>query len=251
MQKIPKILHFVWVGGKPKPPLVLRCIESWKKYCPDYEIKEWNENNFDINSHQYTKESYGLKKWAFVSDYIRLFALKEYGGVYVDSDLEIYKPIDIFLEHEAFTGFESPEFPITAIMGSIKNHTWINDLLSYYNNKHFIENGKIDYTANVWPITSIMCNKYNIKKNNLYQVGKEDLHVYPDYVFCANATKYGYNIPEGCYTRHHFNATWEPSKNKPKRYFQMFLKVIYYSIFDWKKLYNKVLYKLKYHNKLK
>lgn len=251
MQQIPKILHFVWVGKNPKPALVLRCIDSWKKYCPDYKIIEWNEENFDIESHQYVKEAYGLKKWAFVSDYIRLYALKEYGGVYVDSDLEIYKPIDIFLEHSAFTGFESPMFPITAIMGAAKNHPWINDLLKWYDTKHFIKDGVIDYTANVHPISDIMCNKYGIKRNNLYQIGKEDLHVYPDNVFCANATVYGYKIPEGCYTRHHFNATWEPLKYKPKRYFLMLLKAAYYVLFDWKKLYNKVLYKIKYHNKLK
>ena len=104
---IPKIIHYCWFGGKEKPKLALMCINSWKKYCPDYQIIEWNEKNFDINLNPYTKMCYENKKWAFLSDYVRLWVINQYGGIYFDTDVELLKKTDELIQNEAFWGFET------------------------------------------------------------------------------------------------------------------------------------------------
>ena len=103
---IPKIIHYCWFGGNPLPELAIKCIESWKKYLPDYEIKEWNESNFDINCCAYVREAYEAKKWAFVSDYARFWILYQHGGLYFDTDVELIKSIDDLIVKGAFMGCE-------------------------------------------------------------------------------------------------------------------------------------------------
>ena len=104
---IPKVIHYCWFGRNPLPPLAKKCIESWKKYCPDYEIKEWNEDNFPMDYNDYVKEAYEAKKWAFITDVVRLFALVTEGGIYMDTDVEVIKPLDGLLQYEAVSGFEN------------------------------------------------------------------------------------------------------------------------------------------------
>ena len=104
---IPKIIHYCWFGRKALPRSAKKCIESWKKYLPDYEIKEWNEDNFDVNMIPYTQEAYSAKRYAFVSDYARFYILYHYGGIYFDTDVEVIKPIDDILEKGAFMGCET------------------------------------------------------------------------------------------------------------------------------------------------
>ena len=94
---IPKVIHYCWFGGNPLPDEAKRCIDSWKKYCPDYKIIEWNESNYDVNSNEYMKAAYNEKKWAFVSDYARVDVVYRYGGIYMDTDVELIKPLDKFL----------------------------------------------------------------------------------------------------------------------------------------------------------
>ena len=106
---IEKKIHYCWFGKGEMKPLMKKCIKSWKKYCPDYEIIEWNEDNFDVNSTLWTKQAYEAKKYAFVSDYVRLKVLYEHGGIYMDTDVEVVKPIDEFLSHDAFCGYETLE----------------------------------------------------------------------------------------------------------------------------------------------
>ena len=113
---IPKIIHYVWVGGKEKSELAKKCIESWRKYCPDYQIIEWNENNFDMNQNLYLKQAYQAKKFAFVSDYIRLKVLEKFGGIYLDTDIEIAKSLDEFLSHKGVVGFENQVWIATAVI---------------------------------------------------------------------------------------------------------------------------------------
>lgn len=103
---IPKIIHYCWFGGNPLPELAVKCIESWKKYCPDYEIKRWDESNFDLKCCDYVKEAYQAKKWAFVSDYVRFKVLYDEGGLYFDTDVELIKPIDDILARGPFMGVE-------------------------------------------------------------------------------------------------------------------------------------------------
>ena len=104
---IPKVVHYCWFGRGEMPELAKKCIASWKTFLPDYQIKEWNEDNFDINCNQYVKEAYESRKFAFVTDYVRLYAIYTEGGVYMDTDVEVLKTLDPFLHHHAFSGFET------------------------------------------------------------------------------------------------------------------------------------------------
>lgn len=154
---IPKKIHYIWLGGNKKSKLIEKCIASWKKYCPDYEIIEWNENNFDIGSNKYLKEAYEAKKWAFASDYIRLYVLYTEGGIYMDTDVEVLKPLDRFLECKAFSGFERKDAIPTGIMACEKGNEIFKELLSYYTDKSFYnEDGSMNQTTNVVTITNII-----------------------------------------------------------------------------------------------
>ena len=113
---IPKIVHYVWLGHGEKSDKIKACMESWRKFLPDYEIKEWNEDNFDINYNDFTRDSYEKKMYAFTSDVVRLYALYAEGGIYLDTDVLLYKPLDEFLTDEGFTGFEDTNYPVTAVM---------------------------------------------------------------------------------------------------------------------------------------
>ena len=106
MKTIPKIIHLVWFGKKPYPPLAQRCIESWQRNLPEYKIMVWNEDSFDLGCCEYVRQAHAQGKWAFVSDYVRLWALYKYGGIYLDTDVELCGPLDHFLQNEAFAAFE-------------------------------------------------------------------------------------------------------------------------------------------------
>jgi len=131
MQTIPKIIHYVWVGPNDLTPLAEECIASWKKYLPDYEIKFWNETNSPMN-HSYVEHMYGEKKWAFVSDYIRFRVLKKYGGIYLDTDMELLRPLDDFLDEEMFVGRSKTGDIESSIIGVVPNHPAIDSALTFY-----------------------------------------------------------------------------------------------------------------------
>ena len=124
---IPKIIHYVWLGHGEKSDKIKSCIESWKKHCPDWQIIEWNEDIFDINYNDFTRQSYDKKMYAFTSDVVRLYALLTYGGVYLDTDVFMYKPIDEFLNEDGFTGFEDVDYPVTATMRSRSRKSCYSD----------------------------------------------------------------------------------------------------------------------------
>lgn len=130
---IPKKIHYCWFGRNPKPKSVLKCIDSWKKYCPDFEIIEWNEDNFDINMNGYSRMCIEEKKYAFLSDYVRLLVVAKYGGVYFDTDVEVIKPIDEMLSNDAFYCFETKEFVASGLgFGSVANGESIRSMISEY-----------------------------------------------------------------------------------------------------------------------
>lgn len=130
---IPQKIHYCWFGRNPKPKLAEKCIASWKKYCPDYEIIEWNEDNFDVNMNGYTRMCYEQKKYAFLSDYVRLFVVEKYGGVYFDTDVEVIKSLGNLLERGAFCCFETPEYVATGLgFGSAAHGTAIKAMLAEY-----------------------------------------------------------------------------------------------------------------------
>ena len=216
MNKIPKVIHYCWFGRGEKPKLAKKCIKSWKKYLPDYEIIEWNEENFDINSNQYVKEAYESKKYAFVSDYVRLYALCNYGGIYMDTDVEVVKPLDEFLIHDAFSGFESLQDAMTGIMGCEKEFELFKEFLDYYTDRSFIkENGELDTTTNVRIMNNIL-RKYGLVSNNELQVVNK-LTIYPKTYFCPltfNSSESDFS--DNTYTIHHFSGSWH-SKEEKKR----------------------------------
>lgn len=141
---IPKEIHYCWFGKQEKPEMVKKCISSWRKYCPDWKIIEWNEDNIDVTSVPYMKEAYENKKWAFVSDVARLLVIYQSGGIYLDTDVEILAPLNALLKENAFYCFESNRNIATGLgFGACKNHKSVEIMLDYYREKHFVENGKI------------------------------------------------------------------------------------------------------------
>ena len=130
---IPKKIHYIWLGRNEKNDRIKLCIESWKKYLPDYEIIEWNEDNFPMEYNDFFKQAYDSKKWAFASDVARLYVLYKYGGIYMDTDVELYKPLDEFLDNEGFIGFEDKHYLSTATIGSVANNPIIKTILDFYN----------------------------------------------------------------------------------------------------------------------
>ena len=211
---IPKIIHYCWFGGNPLPELAKKCIDSWKKYCPDYEIIEWNETNFDYRQYRYAQEAYEAKKWAFVSDVARLYAMVNYGGVYMDTDVEVLKPLDDILEHGAVSGFEAIDRIPTGLMACQKGHPLFSELLEDYNNRCFIqENGEYDLTTNVTTITNI-CLKHGLILNNTKQT-IADFTLFPCEYFCPkdSLTKIT-TITDNTYTIHHFDGSWVSDEEK-------------------------------------
>jgi len=209
---IPKKIHYCWFGGKPLPKLAKKCISSWKKFLPDYEIIEWNEQNFNINCCDYVKEAYQTKKYAFVSDYVRLYVLVKYGGVYMDTDVEVMKPINEFLQLKAFSGFQGAESIPTGIMACEKGHELFKEFLNEYNNIHFIlKDNEYDLTTNVARITNT-CKKYGLVVNNKHQTIK-DFTLFPFDYFCPQRSDNSFKgriITKNTYTIHHFEGSWLP-----------------------------------------
>lgn len=139
---IPKKIHYCWFGHGEKPKLAQKCIASWKKYCPDYEIIEWNEDNFDMQAHPYAQFCYQQKKWAFLSDYVRLIVVEKHGGIYFDTDVELLKNPDDLLEHEAFYGFENSQYVNTGQgFGSEAHHPTVQAMLEQYHQLQQNEQG--------------------------------------------------------------------------------------------------------------
>lgn len=206
---IPKKIHYCWFGRAPLPNLALKCIASWKKFCPDYEFCFWNEDNFDVTQTLYTKEAYENRKYAFVTDYVRLWAIYNYGGIYMDIDVEVLKPLDRFLVHPAFSGFESSELIPTGIMGSEQSGIWAKNELKYYRDRHFIKlDGRLDLTTNVEIITKNLAND-GFLLNNSYQEHKGIIVMYPCEYFCPiSPFDRKLRLTRNSHTIHHFSGSW-------------------------------------------
>ncbi len=218
---IPKIIHYCWFGRGPLPELAQKCIASWKKYLPDYEIKEWNEDNFDVNIIPYTAEAYQAKKYAFVSDYARFWILYKYGGIYFDTDVEVIRPIDDIVERGNFMGFETgPKLQLKEDaseasvnpglgMGVAPGLGLIKKMLDFYEGKHFkfIPDGIGQLT--IVHIATEVLNQAGLKQQPGIQL-VNDVWIYPTEYFCPINLKTGrIHIEANTRTIHHYAGTWQ------------------------------------------
>ena len=164
-----KIIHYCWFGNKKMEDYTIACIKSWQEHFPNYQIMVWNENNFDVNICDYTKEAYEAKQYAFVSDYVRLYALYNYGGIYFDTDYEVFKNFEDLLTADLTLGFESIGKVQTAMMFSKKSNPNLLHLINYYNTQHFIQSDKsYSQITNVEIISNYLL-KLGLKNKNVYQ----------------------------------------------------------------------------------
>lgn len=219
MQKIPKIIHYCWVGKAPKPESVQYCINSWKKYCPDYKIIEWNEENYDFSKNQYMKEAYESKKWGFVPDYARLDIIYNYGGIYFDTDVELVSNIDMLLENDAFMGFENTGDGEIFVncghgFGASKGNEIIKKERDEYENVHFINK---DGTLNMLPsphyTTKVLCEYGLIRKNTDQNIN--NIKIFASDVLCPKNFRTGkIHKTKRTLSIHHFTASWLDEKIK-------------------------------------
>lgn len=223
---IPKILHYCWFGKGRIPELEWRCIASWHKYMPDWELKLWNEDTFDIyGSVDYVKQAYQCKKYAFVSDYVRLWALNKFGGIYLDTDVEVLKPLDGFLTCPAFSGFEGENNIVitTAVIGSEAGGSWVSEMLNRYAKRQFIlPDGALDFTTNTTFIANVMKeNGFDFSVNNKLAVYKNDMHVFPVDYFCPLTSTRVLKLTNNTCCIHHFAGSWV--ERTPMQKFKLFV----------------------------
>jgi len=194
--RIPKTIHYIWVGGKPLTPLAKRCIESWKEFAPDYELRFWSEENSPM-SHPYVKAMYAKRKWAFVSDYIRFWALEREGGIYLDADMQLLKPLDPFLNDGAFLGRTKDGYVAAGIIGSTPKHPLIRAVLDFYNaDTQFL-------TENTSP---------KIVTRTLKEHPEMDVRVYgAEYFYpCDDGEACSAETLADAYATHHWAESWVP-----------------------------------------
>ena len=207
---IPKKIHYCWFGGKKKSRFILRCIETWKRYMPEYEIIEWNESNFDLNEHRFAREAYEAGKYAFVSDYVRIYVIYHYGGIYFDTDIEVRKNFSDNLTGAKFViAFELSDSIMTGFFAAQEGNPAIREILSYYEDIGFYNE---DGTMRLTPNPIIFANeltKFHLTFNGQYQEIGDAMRIYPNEVFG------GYNVYDMIYTVtdqtmlvHHYTASW-------------------------------------------
>ena len=229
---IPKIIHYCWFGRNPLPPLAIKCIESWRKYLPDYEIKEWNEDNFDVNIIPYTAEAYAQKKYAFVSDYARFWILYKYGGIYFDTDVEVIRPLDDIIARGGFMGFEtdyeegSTPHEISTNpglgLGVAPGLGLIKKMLDFYEIQHFKNEQNTRKQITVVYIATKILEENGLKQApGIQEV--QGVRIYPSEYFCPiNVTTGKLHITKNTRSIHHYAASWVSSsfslKVKIKRF---------------------------------
>lgn len=228
---IPKKIHYCWFGNKDIPKIFDKCYKSWKKYCPDYEIILWNEKNYDVSSNRYTQEAYDQKRFAFVSDYVRWDVLYNYGGIYLDIDVEIVKPLDQLLNNELFIGFESDLYIASGLItGAIQNHHVTKVILNKYD---LISQNKIKkYQPFITPCPVIETDTFKelglVKDNGTIQ-HISDMSFYPKKYF---ANRNQARLPQKCdlsYTIHHYAGSW-CEKKQSRKFYNFIKRCIYFTL---------------------
>lgn len=232
---IPKIIHLCWLSGDEYPPMIQDCLLSWKKHLPDYEVWLWDTNRFNVNSTLWTRQAFEAKKYAFVADYIRLYALYNYGGIYLDSDVIVYKSFNDLLNLPYFIGQDYTGSIEPAIIGTEKGVSWIGDILKHYENRPFIlPNGKMDMT----PLPVICFNRLfdTFSFNSIHQLENyvwdgKTINLF-DKDFFNSRNSIGSRKTNKSYCSHNYAGAWTPSKvglkSRLKRILPMWgLKMIY------------------------
>ncbi len=212
-QQIPKIIHYFWFGNHELPMLEQKCINSWLKKCPDYEIKRWDESNYDISQNLYMKQAYEAQKWGFVPDYARLDILYRYGGIYLDTDVEVLKSFDSLLKLESFVGFESKNLVATGLgIGARKSHPFIKRLMEDYKKREFLlKDNTYDMTSS--PIIQTKTfKKYGLKLNNKIQKVM-GVTILPAECLSPDNNMVPH-ITSNTFTLHHFSGSWTSNKNQ-------------------------------------
>lgn len=216
---IPKIIHYCWFGGAPLPEKERQCIESWRKYCPDYEIKLWNESNYDISQNEYIRQAYEVKRWAFVTDYVRLDVIYRYGGIYLDTDVEVIRSLDPLLEDSAFAGMENVDGQQLSIntglgFGAEKQHPIIGEWRSIYQDLSFLQaDGTLDLLTTPARTTAQM-EIHGFRQENIKQV-VSGMTIYPTEYFCPK--QYGCNdifATSNTFSIHHYSETWKSPEER-------------------------------------
>jgi len=221
---IPKIIHYCWFGGSPLPKDALECIASWKRYHPDYEIKEWNENNFNVHMIPFMSEAYSANKYAYVSDYARLWVLYNYGGVYFDTDVEVIRPLDDIFSMGSFMGIEKctrenvngVQIAIGLGFASQKGDRILKEIMDFYETHHYIyPDGHMEQIPIV-PITTDVLARHGFdRQNRLQKIG--DFTIYPWDFFCPiEFLSSKLDITSNTRTIHHYTATWMSWTDKLK-----------------------------------
>ena len=234
---IPKIIHLCWLSSSPFPPEIQRCLDSWKEFLPDYEIWLWDTKRFDINSTLWTKQAFDAKKYAFAADYIRLYALYNYGGIYLDSDVLVYKSFDellslpYFIGHDQIGGFEA------AVIGAEKGTTWIKDILETYKDKNFIKTDK-SYDMMELPVRfhHVLVEReyrfYKLHKISPYDIEPQKIYVFDgDFFNSRNSVEVRRTKKSFC--AHNYAGSWakkELSTRTLKEYLPKWMLRIIFSI---------------------
>lgn len=212
---IPKKIHYCWFGGNPKPRLAQKCIKSWKRFCPDYEIKEWNEDNYDISQAPlYVRQAYEAKKWAFVTDYVRLDVVFREGGIYLDTDVEIIRSPDFLLENHAYFGFEVPERVNTGLgFGAEIAAPVVKKMQEIYGDIPFLlKDGSYDQTPCPERNTSVL-EQFGLIADGTYQTLKENIIILPADYLCPVDYETGIcKKTEHTVSIHWFSGSWQSKK---------------------------------------
>lgn len=234
MNKIPKIIHYVWVGERKKDDLFFACLESWKKYLPDYEIIEWNEETFDVSKNYQVKQALDEHNYAYASDIIRVWALKEYGGVYFDIDLMILKNIDPLLTNELFLSYESKYWLGSAVIGSVKNHPVLE--LIY---KRYLHEEEISFNTNALTVhayTSALRYLYNFKPNGKTESFNNIKILASDFFYPINYMTLKKDLTHNTLGIHYYKGSWHTKKQLKSFNFAKFSRKILgrhiFSIFE-------------------
>ena len=213
---IPKTIHYCWFGGAPKPESVLYCINSWKKYCPDFEIREWTEKDFDVTQNEYTRQAYEAKIWGFVPDYIRCWIIYNYGGIYLDTDVEVIKDLSPLCNNPAFAGFETHTHVAFGLgFGAEAGNPIIDAHMKMYDKLQFL---KEDGTYNKIPspqYTTQVLREFGLQEDNGKVQDLGDIHIYPHDYFNPYDWKFDkLRVTSNTYSIHHYDASWMAKDQK-------------------------------------